>query len=114
MSDRSDPIILDEIIDSVGRIFEYCSGMEFKEFVEDRKTIDAVARNFEIIGEASRQLSIEFRNRHSAIPWRKIIGLRNVIINEYFDIDVENVWFIIKNELPDFHSAVIRLRDKSL
>ncbi len=76
-------------------------GMSFKDFENDERTVDAVIRNLEIIGEAARNIPEEYRDKYSNIPWRRIIGLRNVIIHQYFGVDIENIWEIIINDLPD-------------
>ncbi len=65
------------------------SGLNHEQFLTDDKTVDAVVRNLEIIGEASRQLPEEFKERHSAIPWHKMAGLRNRIVHDYFGVDLE-------------------------
>jgi uncharacterized protein with HEPN domain len=74
--------------------------MGYKQFLADRKTQDAVARNIEVIGEAVRSLPDEFRSRHPDIPWVDIIGMRNTIIHKYFGILPDIVWDVIKTELP--------------
>lgn len=71
--------------------------MGFNDFIADDKTIDAVIRNFEIIGEAANRVSEDFKAGHPEIEWRRIIGLRNRVIHEYFGIDYETVWKI-RNE----------------
>jgi uncharacterized protein with HEPN domain len=65
----------------------------------DDKTVDAVVRNLEIIGEASRQLPDAFKESHSSIPWHKIVGLRNRIVHDYFGADLELIWQIISIEI---------------
>ena len=74
--------------------------MSFEEFEKDKKTIDAVIRNFEIIGEASSKLSKEFRETYPEVPWKSIIGLRNILIHDYLGVDIVAVWGNIKQELP--------------
>jgi uncharacterized protein with HEPN domain len=69
--------------------------------MSDPKKIDAVARNFEIMGEAASRLPEEFKAKHTEIPWLRISGLRNRIIHEYFGIDYELVWNIRTSFLPD-------------
>ncbi len=74
--------------------------MSFEEIEKDQKTIDAVIRNFEIIGEASNKLPKEFREKHPDVPWKSIIGLRNILIHDYLGVDIVAVWGNIKQELP--------------
>ena len=74
--------------------------MSFEKFAKDDKTIDAVVRNFEIIGEASNRLPEEFKSSHGSIDWVRIKGFRNRIVHDYFGIDHSIVWHIIQNFLP--------------
>ena len=79
--------------------------------MKDDKTVDSVVRNLEIIGEAANRLPDTFRRQSSEIEWRKIIGLRNRIVHDYFNIDVEIVWEIICKDLPVFKSKLSLIRD---
>jgi uncharacterized protein with HEPN domain len=97
---------LRHILDSIILIEEYTASISFAEFEKDRKTIDAVIRNFEIIGEASGKLPKEFREAYPQIPWRSMIGLRNILIHEYFGVDVAAVWENIKQILPQLKERV--------
>lgn len=85
---------------SMQRILEYISGLEFQQFKWDYKTVDAVVRNFEILGEASKNLPKEFKEKHPNIPWDEMYRLRNRISHEYFGIDYEILWDIATNHLP--------------
>jgi uncharacterized protein with HEPN domain len=90
-SRRADRILLEDILDSIDRIVGYISGMDKEVFLSDRKTIDAVVRNLEILGEAACRLTDDTKQRGSNIEWPQIIGLRNRIVHEYFGIDSEIV-----------------------
>jgi len=80
--------------------------MSFEEFEKDQKTIDAVIRNFEIIGEASNKLPKEFREKHPDVPWKSIIGLRNILIHDYLGVDIVAVWGNIKQELSSLKEQI--------
>jgi uncharacterized protein with HEPN domain len=75
--------------------------MDLQAFLQDRKTIDAVTRNLEIIGEAARQLSEEDRAQYPQIPWAQIVGLRHRIVHDYFGIDTELIWEIASKDAPE-------------
>jgi len=92
-------LYLYHILECIELIEKYTRGMSFQNFKKDRKTVDAVIRNFEIIGEASNKISKEFRHSHPEIPWRSLIGLRNILIHDYMGVDINAVWGNIKKEL---------------
>lgn len=93
-------IYLEDILLSISRIQEYIGEMEFAEFKRNYLVVDAVVRNFEIIGEASKNVPENIRYKYPFIPWKKMIGLRNLITHEYFGIDYEMIWTITKGNLP--------------
>jgi len=97
---RKNDLYLFDIIQSIQRIDEYIKDMDYNEFIKDNKTIDAVVRNLEVIGEASKHISIELKNKYPALPWEEMYYLRNKITHEYFGIDLAIIWNIIKNHLP--------------
>ncbi len=113
MSHRSAELFLGDILDAVGKIEGYIRGLDRASFAADPKTIDAVARNLEIIGEASGRMPEECNTRHVVIPWRQISGLRNRIIHEYFNVDVEIVWQIVVNDIPALKSKLDAIRPAS-
>lgn len=99
---KRDPLLLiEDILEAARKILTYTEGLTFDDFMSDPKTIDAVARNFEIMGEAASRLPEDFKANHKEIPWTRISGLRNRIIHEYFGIDYELVWNIRTSFLPD-------------
>ena len=91
---------LEDMLTSMLRIEEYIEGMDLKEFKMNYLVVDAVIRNFEIIGEASKNVPVEIKDKYTKIPWKKMYGLRNIIAYEYFGIDYEMIWEISKNNLP--------------
>lgn len=101
MSNRSHELLIEDILDSAKKIQRYTAGLSFEGFVSDEKTVDAVARNFEIIGEATNRLPDDFKAQYSTIDWGRIRGFRNRIVHDYFGIDHSIVWNIIQNFLPD-------------
>jgi uncharacterized protein with HEPN domain len=78
----------------------YTGSLSKAAFLEDEKTLDAVVRNLEVIGEAVKKLPENLRAKHSAVEWKKIAGLRDILIHEYFGLDAEIVWDIVQNKVP--------------
>lgn len=91
----------DDILVAIERIFEYTRGYDYDAFKRDYKTVDAVIRNFEILGEAVKNIPASIKNQYVDIPWIEMYGLRNRISHAYFGIDYEIVWDIITNYLPE-------------
>ena len=102
---KDDRIYLIHIRDAIVQIYEYTVG-GWEEFQKDRKGKDAVIRNFEIIGEAVKHLSSMLKTEHVDIPWKKIAGLRDELIHEYFGVDLKIVWGVIEHELPRLKEKV--------
>ena len=109
MSKRDPRLLLVDIIESANKIDRYRTGLSKSDFLVDGKTSDAVIRNLEIIGEAVRQLPSEFKDNHTGIPWSQIAGLRNRIVHDYAGVDLELVWEIVENSLPDLTDRIAAL-----
>lgn len=101
MSERDPSLLIEDIIDSAKKILDYTNDISFDEFTKDSKTIDAVIRNFEIIGEAANRLSEDFKDKYTSIDWHRIRGFRNRIVHHYFGIDYAIVWQIKETFLPE-------------
>lgn len=91
------------------RIAEYIHGFSFIQFKRDLKTVDAVIRNFEIIGEASKNSSKEFKEKYPEVPWIEMYLLRNKVSHEYFGIDYEIIWDVALNYLPENNKQIKRI-----
>lgn len=100
MSNRSDQNLINDIQEAIYRISKYTMNITYPTFLQDTKTQDAVIRNLEIIGEATKNLSSELRNYYSNVPWQSMAGLRDRLIHEYFGINIDIVWQIVAEELP--------------
>mgnify|MGYP006287965147 CR=1 FL=1 len=96
-------LFIQDIVEAIEIIREYTSNMDKSAFLRDRKTQDAVIRNLEIIGEASRSLPQEIKDNAPTIEWRKITALRNILIHEYFGVSRGILWDIIENKLSELH-----------
>lgn len=96
-----DPIIyLDHIRTCIQKIVDYTDGSTEADFLKNSMIQDAVIRNFEIIGEASKQLSVDFRAKYPEIEWKKISGMRDKLIHDYIGVDLWAVWAVVENILP--------------
>lgn len=101
MSNRDIILLLEDMLLSARKIKQYTTGLNYNSFLKDEKTIDAVVRNFEIIGEAANRIDPDFRTKNPEIEWRRIRGFRNRIVHDYFGIDYEIVWSIIESYLDE-------------
>ena len=101
MSKRDTTLLLEDMLDSALKIRRYTGDLTFDSFIEDEKTIDAVVRNFEIIGEAANRIDPDYRTKNPEIEWKRIRGFRNRIVHDYFGIDYEIVWTIVENYLAE-------------
>ncbi len=106
MSKRKDTAVIQDIKESLNRIISYTSKMEYKDFVQDYKTQDAVVRNIEILGEAAKLLSDDMKEKYQDIPWKDIAGTRDKLIHDYFGVNIDIVWDIAKNEIPLLYTKI--------
>jgi uncharacterized protein with HEPN domain len=100
MSERADRDFLSDIQEAVRRIHAYTAAMTYEAFLADIKTQDAVIRNLEIVGEATKSLSVELRDRYPEVPWKAMAGVRDRLIHHYFGVNLDIVWQIVASELP--------------
>ncbi|CAD7848663.1 MAG: Protein of unknown function DUF86, BT0167 group [Olavius algarvensis Delta 4 endosymbiont] len=97
---RSWEFRIDDIIEAINKIERYIYGLDFEKWQKDEKTIDAVIRNIEVIGEAASHLPAEIQEQYKEIPWGMMKGIRNVLAHEYFGIDLKITWKTVKEDLP--------------
>jgi uncharacterized protein with HEPN domain len=111
MSKRDKLLLLDDMLLAAQKIKQYTKDLDYTQFLTDDKTLDAVVRNFEIIGEAANRIDPDFRDSNPEIEWKRIRGFRNRIVHDYFGIDYEIVWSIIESyldELIDWLNQIIK------
>lgn len=99
-------VFLNDILTACKDIQDFTQDLDFEEFIEDRKSTSAVIRQFEIIGEASKNVSPDIKNNYPDIPWKNITGMRDRLIHGYFGIDYKLVWNTTKVHIPDLIKAI--------
>jgi uncharacterized protein with HEPN domain len=104
-----DPLYVRHILEASNRIRDYTAGIDRTSFLRQPMVQDAVMRQLEIIGEAVKHLSPQFRDDHSQIRWRDIAGMRDKLIHDYFGVDVEAVWKTVEQDVPPLRGFVERL-----
>jgi len=106
MTRRSSKLYIKDILDCIDKIEKYVKGLSFEDFTKNKMVIDAVVRNFEIIGEAAKNISSEVKARYNKIPWKEMAGMRDKTIHEYFGVDLKIIWKTIKQSLPALKKAI--------
>lgn len=109
MSPRDWRIRLEDILEAIHSIQDYISGMDYDYFVSDRKTIDAVLRNLEIIGEAANFIPTDIRETYSDFPLVELRAMRNIIAHQYFGVSLPIIWKSITEDLPELEKIIIKI-----
>jgi len=112
MSKREPKLLIGDILDAAVKINNYTEHLSFDDFLKDSKTVDAVIRNFEIIGEAAKRLPNDFKKSYPSTNWTRIIGFRNRIVHDYMGIDYKIVWRIIKNNIDTLINDLTMIMNK--
>ena len=100
---------LDDLLTAMSKIEKYIEHLNYESFQNDSKTIDAVIRNFEVIGEASKNLPENIKKKYIEVPWAEMYALRNKVSHEYFGVDLEILWDVAINYLPDNKLQIERI-----
>ena len=109
MSKRDDTTILEDIRAAIDRILSYSQKLEYDDFVTDIKTQDAIIRNIEILGEATKLLSEKTKEKYPNVPWKDIAGTRDKLIHDYFGVNIDVVWSIVRNDIPLLNKEIEKL-----
>lgn len=109
MSERSTKLYLIDILESADAITDYVKDLNFESFTKDRKTRMAVIKEFEIIGEAVSKLPKDLKKKYKKIRWQDIKDFRNILTHEYFGVDLEIVWKVIKEDLPELINTIKKI-----
>ena len=96
-----------DILQALDDVAEFTDGMDFEQFSCDKKTVNAVIRSLEVLGEATKHIPAAFRKRHPEIPWSKMAGMRDVLIHDYMGVDHMTVWKVAKERLPEIRPLLV-------
>ena len=110
---KNDFIYIDHLLDSMAKIEKYTDSLTIHDFIEDELIQDGVIRNFEIIGEATKHLSKDFRDNYSDIPSKQISGNRDILIHDYLGVDIYAVWETIETNLPPLKRQLLLIKNKT-
>jgi uncharacterized protein with HEPN domain len=105
-------VYINDILDGIRKIEQYTNKLSFEEFLENELVQDGVVRNLEIIGETVKKIPEDVRKKKSEIEWKKVAGLRDILIHEYFVIDFELVWDVVKNKVPELKLVALSLAEE--
>jgi uncharacterized protein with HEPN domain len=107
--DKQSGDYLGDISESMNDIADFIEGLTFEEFSSDKKTINAVIRSLEVLGEATKNIPMSVRDQHPDIPWSQMAGMRDVLIHNYMGVDLMTVWKVITERLPDLKSKIEKI-----
>ena len=106
MSKRGTLELLEDILDSIRRILDYTNGMKYEKFSKSSIVQDAVVRNFQVLGEATKSLPATFKGKHPQVPWSKVARFRDKLVHHYSGVNYDIVWEIIENSLPELYKQI--------
>lgn len=109
MKQRDSTDYLQDILDAVNNIEEFVDDMSFEQFVKDKKTLYAVVRSIEIIGEASKNIPDSVKAKYTELPWKKMTGMRDKLIHGYFGVNVETLWKAVKENIPPLKKSIQKM-----
>ena len=106
MKTKNHRLYLEDILEALEKTQRYVKGLTYDTFVKNDMAVDAVIRNLEIIGEAAKHLPQDIKDKYPDIPWKRMIGLRNIAVHEYFGVDLSIIWEVITKNLPETKARI--------
>lgn len=112
MTERSLSEVLQDILEAIADIETFTAEIDFEAFRQNREKVLAVVKAIEILGEAVKKISEDIRNRYPQIPWKEIAGMRDVLVHEYWGIDLNVVWATVQEGIPPLKSAILEIQEE--
>lgn len=106
-------LYLDDILKCIKKIEKYTKGISYEKFIKNALLIDAIIRNLEVIGEATKKIPHETKKHHNEVEWKKIAGLRDILIHEYFGVNLKIIWDVVVNKIPEFKKSIQKIKRQS-
>ena len=114
MSEKNISIFLEHILENIKDIESFSKNISKSDLSKNKEKLNAIVRSIEIIGEAAKNISDSFKEKHMQIPWKAIIGTRDKMIHHYFGIDLDMVWEIVKKDIPMLKKQILEIREKEI
>lgn len=103
---KNNRLYVEHMLEAIKLVERYSNGLDFERFSKDVEKQDSIVRRLQIIGEASNRVSQEIKDRLPQVPWKKMLGMRNIIVHDYMYVDLEKVWNVVEKDLPELKRSL--------